>query len=755
MTAADTLANLTKWGIRFSLFIDGVPGLFATSDDLVHPKDTINNYSPALTCWDAIIPDSVTIGKSEVIAKARMVKPQPFGLKIRDSSTWRNYLMRRGGKRTFITTRVAPTDTDISVSDDSDAFIDAEVTYVHRECIKIGTVGTNVFNTCTRNYCSLSTGTGAAWHPVGSEVKTWVPNLRGRPCEFRWWIGRQTLKTVFGYIKEVKFNKREGCWDVSFEDVMRLFDRKVAVGFEGGDLAVATADVSMSGSMSLFPDVAHQREFENCTSGNGSVVVWDKDDNWAITKLLAANGSDVTINAQEIAANVDIQNVTRMRRCYVFTGSPMRMLLQILISKSGESSSTYDTLFGHSDLATASGFAVENDESEMRFGAGIPTALIDVTTLESIALENIPGWKYALGAGGQEDLLDIMEMVAYDHGGIFITDDSGRLSFQRSGGVHSSSPAPTYTITDDDHGEDAPLISIDDESTIAPVVTIQCNWDPVNKRFNGEVENVYEQQYLVYRDTNARVKTASRGLYAQLPGQNLSALTHGFITQGVTQDAVRSTLDRTFARTCLGTRRYTLWIPGRFFGIRAGMHVRVTFKHLIDFAGSTVSAMDCEVISAQPKPYENGIEIEVQEMWSAKQIAPTAQIAAAGWNAGTKTATLNIASKFTPAAYLTLPEYFFAAGWKCYILDWSATPHYSVKSEVMTIQSIGANTITFTAAPASLTPAEGDLIKMAGYDDATSTATNQAQVLAQHGYAFMADSGGMLGAALDDADTWG
>jgi len=92
-------------------------------------------------------------------------------------------------------------------------------------------------------------------------------------------------------------------------------------------------------------------------------------------------------------------------------------------------------------------------------------------------------------------------------------------------------------------------------------------------------------------------------------------------------------------------------------------------------------------------------------------------------------------------------------GWKCRILDKSATPPFSTASGVLTVAAVTDTTVQFTGT-VGFTPAAGDILVQAQYDNADSTVQNTSSY-AQRDYAFQADANARLGSSDAQADEWG
>lgn len=780
MTYATANATGNNQNVHATLIIDGVPLLFGTRAGLVLSTSGVfvTGSPSSLTSVDAIVEDSISLEGSTINYDMMMVPPAAGALSIRLSSTWDKYFERRRSS-TFITAEITDADTAVTVQN-SGIFTAAAPAYVDRETVLINTIASSTsISSITRNYCALP-GTKAARHSTLAVLSTVPRYLKGRHAVLHLW-NSDTTNTLFRRMRidSVKYNPKSVSWDLTFTDVMTMLDRPLAVGVRSGK--VFSSSVDSGGDIHITTGLlSYSNPQFASTPGLESSVLLTSDDTGdsviapiksrpatdevelhftpASTIIGNANADNIfgtLSNGQRYYSPGQISSVRGLsiRRCYVFEGAPMVALLQVLLSDRGDGNNdaTYDKLFGITSTSTGSTRALASfDEGgEIRFGAAIPAALLNLDSSDTTALNHadnladVPdGWRYVLGAGSEEqNTLGMIEEVGWARGGFFFLNSSGKISFKKlsaTGGFTT----PVAALTTANILRMSPLDAVDDETEIVHTIKLMCNWDPVNGKFMTTVNVNHPMTAEIYREVGQEMKLERKGLVV---GDGSDSI--GLIAER---------LYRAYARRQHGIRKYKIQLPWQYHTLIPGDVVSVTHEALNAFNGSTLSAVYFEVAGVPSLNIGGGegtIEIEVHETTTVKPISPTARVASYsdGGGAGPFVFTLTTSDKYTGD---TTPGDFFAAGWKIRLLDKSASPPFSTASAVLTIASKTSTTITTTAAP-GFTPAAGDILVQARFDDADNTTNNTEQTLAQRGYAFMSDSDFRLGTSNTAADTWG
>lgn len=761
------LAALDNHELAFTLFVDGLPFLFGTEGGIVYPgSGGITNPPAVFTSVAALIRDSISVDGLTLDEDNLIVKPGSAQAALRLGplpGEWDDVLQRRGTKRTYLTVATTETSTSWTVSDSGD-FVVGDYLYCERETVKVTAVPSSTSITVDRNQCALTVNDrGGHVHGVGVEVSTSPPYLFGRMAELRGWIGADLSKVVrvIQLAASPSRNLDSNQWSLQFRDGMDRLGRKIAVGFEGSDVS-RVGVVTVGTDVSFEISTVKTREFQSADD-LGWMACWGAGDEFGLEPILEIVGSLPRVRGNHLITTVrttedgESLNVVKARRAYVFTGSPMRAALQVLLSDRGLGSAagtnhaTYDVLFGITSTGNSSTRRVEADEVECRFGAAIPAGMVDVAGLEEFLKINVPGWCYVLGARGEEDLLPFLREVAYALNGIWFVTNAGKLSFKL---LDSTPRGQTYsTITATDILTSTPKDSIDDESQIVHTLTMACNYSHVEGKFYGEMHAVYETVKEIYRDVDATLRIERRGLYVALPETRIAdvARLSSRVVGTVPLEQVRVGLDRIFAWRSKGIRRYAFNLPWRFSDLNIGDKLTVTSDKFITFDGATLNGITLEVVGLKLDPRAGSqapVTVEMREVRESVRMSPTGKL-----NNTSTTTVLQMdgSSKYGDGV---TPADWFAVGWKVRVWDKSASPPFSVHEDGV-VQSKTTTSLTLTGALATFTPTTGDIVTQDTYDDASDTTVNAQQGLAQHGYGFIASGNSELGAARGDPDKWG
>lgn len=742
-----------------TLLIDGIPILFGTRDGVAHAG---TGTFGALTSVEAIVSGSLQFEKSSLNLDTLMVPPSGASLSIKIDSRWDKYFERRRTPSALLTSPVTAAGVTLTVS--SSSGMDGLALYCNRETMLCTAEPTSTTATVTRNAYALP-GYTASTHNTEAVVSASPRFLKGRLCELRLWVSDTDYRTLYLILaNSPRYNRGTGQWELTFDSVMRRFDKQVAVGFQGSPVSSAIIAGSGTGTagmiaVNLIPEV--MREFAFCNSDDGCIFVENADGGGFIAPIIdrAADPTSTpivdgglaepsTVMMEPPPVPVDVGAVFKnMRRCYILNGPPLLDLMKVLHSIQGDGGNgAYDVLFGVTSSGTTP--SLEDGQAECRMGAAIMADFITAPSSELLAMRS-PGWNRVLGANGPESLLDLMRDACMAAGVFAYTDSSGKLAFAS---LESAYSTDTYaaTILDADIGEGTEAITLDDEDEVVHTVTLKCNWSPAENAFKGTVTMRDEETAETYRDSKGAITIERRGLVCHLPVNTQPLLGMQPPTSQMNFETLRVELDRYFAKRSPGIIKVNARLPWKFSTLVPGDLVRLTWEQFNSFAGGTLSARACLVVGVTPSVDFGGVDVELHVLRTAKPLAPTAVVTS--WDGGTKTLTLNAAGKFLPGA---TPGRYFAAGWGVRIFDASTSPQYQVLGgATFTVASITDTTIVLTVSPGTA-PAVGDLVTIADYDNATSTVTNTAQTLAQKDHAFQASATLTLGAALVAGDEWG
>jgi hypothetical protein len=413
----------------------------------------------------------------------------------------------------------------------------------------------------------------------------------------------------------------------------------------------------------------------------------------------------------------------------------------------GANDGSYDVMWGRT--TDSNGSPTESGEQEKRFGAALYSGLVDSTSFEALVAEKVDGWFYVLGLRGEEDLLSILEEVAWALGGYLYMNSSGKLAIKRHTAAYAGESS-TYTVTDSDTVFEQTYTSEDSDKEVVHTVNLECNVpidgdDPTTK-----IHVINARYREAYRNVRAATLSVTRkGLVVRAPTQEFVSWI-GDINPGMPNpNTVLGGMLRSMVARNRLTRTYRLVLPWKYAAVLPGDRITLTHSLLNAFDGSSVSSLVCEVISTQLSINSQTVSVTVRETLNGKWVAPVGRLTGA---AAVNTITLTTSSNMWGGS--TTPARYWAAGWGVAILDASASPPFSSVLGTTTISSISSDTqIVLTAAPAGT--AAGDLLVMRDYDNSSNTTASASLGAGQRDHAFLADASFTLGASSADAHKWG
>ena len=765
-------------GLEAVVIIDGIPVAFATRSGLTFDRGGLGwlNAAPAsLTTVEALAVEGFSIEGSKLNHSMLMVEGGGASCTIKSDLRWDKYFERRRTPKTRLNEDLDTTETGVDVQS-SAGWTAGDVLYVDREAILIGTVGANTFTGCTRVYAGLP-GQMLHAHASGATVSSSPRALLGRMAEVwlylagNWRMERRLL------VDSVQWDGTLKAWRLSFKEAIQILDRQIAVGLDALPVSAisigqtANADprtvitFTVSGGFALLPTTFTDGLHAHITLDNGSeqtvimcevfsidnvtgdvAVISDRADEF---RALAPNPQSAsgTDGWRGYAAVVAAGRIT-LRLVMKLNTAPMDDFLKVALSTTGQgdNSGTYDVLWGNG--TSGSSATVTGGEVERRFGAAIAVDLVDVAgVVATFSQVRAPGWCYWLGVGGQQNLRDMAEDVARALGGYWCIRD-GKLTMRAMSGIGEYTPIAA-TIEDKHISVDGSFDAMDDETQALHTISVKCNVDPLTGETMGAVNVRDQRTYETFRDAAPAEDVTMRGLYVERPEAGHSADDFSILPAVLGELVAR--FGKTFWRRQNGLRRYTLTVPARFITLQPGDVVRVTCAALKAFDGGALDGNALEVTStgslnlADP----SRVTIEVTDTWASKPTSPTGRVSS--WSGGPpQIITLVTSHRFGGG---TTPGRMFALGWKVRLLDASATPPFSAASGVLTVSALTDSTVTVTGV-VGFTPAIGDLLVQANYNDADNTTENTSGV-DQRGHAFIADNTGRLGTSDANADEWG
>lgn len=762
MVAASDILPLKHHAMDVTVFIEGIPIVFGTRAGLVHPMtdmdgNTLTNMG-ATTSVSALVLEDLDIGESKLDWDLLIMQPASLSWAIPSHSTWNRYFMRRlpddfNSSATYAMVNVG---WPYSFSASSAGYV-GRMLYCNRESMLVtaNDLG-NYRYTVTREYADFP-GT-RAYYGDGS-VFQWSPVMwPGRRCEVRTWIGGVTHSVIYGVIQaSPSFDKATSRWTFQAKDTLSMLDRKVAVGFSGGDCTAQFRATAVGGvpGVDVFPTASWLDEIGNDTAEEpGHMLVTDAEDRVAVAPIVQFNGSgtSVTLTASDLFVDVDIETICKARRCYIFKGSPMRAALTVLMSKAGGNSQsvtitgteqpTGDRLFGQVKDTSVSADSALAFGQEKRFGASINKIFLDVWSnldtgdIAEAAREHVMGWAYVLGLSGEEDLIGFLSEVAHAHRGFWFRNYKGQISFRLlRTDVPGFSPSgmQVFTATDEHLLPDGSWVSLDDESEAIGTQTIECNWHPIEGKHQATFNLMDMRVHELYRERANNTKAQRRGLYVQVPGQPRLDLPAGFNITPVHFDVVRTQMERIATYRNGGLRKYNIRLPWTFSRLQPGDRITLTSDHLLDFTGDgeTLSAFKVMPLQVRADPKRGVVDAEVVEVRTGLILPPVLEVLS--YDGGTFTITFKTGGTLewdetnnaAPTDYVDSSAGSYSSVFEqLVLLDESASPPYSAVSAIASgAVSMTANTLTLAGAP-SITPAAGDLVTVLFASPPPNTASN-------------------------------
>ena len=746
-------------GLEAVVIIDGIPVAFATRSGIAFNRngdEWLGSAPTSLTTVEALATEGARVDGSTLNHSMLVVEGGGFSCTLKSDLRWDKYFDRRRSPKTRLVEDLDTTETGVDVQSSS-GWTAGDVLYVDREAILVGTVGSNTFTGCTRVYAGLP-GQMLHAHGAGAVVGSAPRTHGGRMAELwlylagNWRLERRLV------VDAVQWDGVLNAWRLTFKEAVQLLDRQIAVGLDG--VAVSSFTLAYSADAqprTLIGLVLGAEVLVTTTSGGALHVVLsvESEGGTFTPTLLEVVSIDTGAGILYVPWSRAIDDAvnrpgatTTVRLVVRLNGSPALEALRVMLSTTGQgdNSATYDDLWGNG--SSGSSAVVTAGSYERRFGAAISVDLVDVASFVAFGDVGGEGFCYWLGASGQENLRDFLEDVCRQCGAYLAVIDGRFTMVQMTGVGEYTTIAATLSDEDGTIGTDTALDALDDESEAIHTVSIQCNVDPLDGELKGTINIRDQRTYETLRDSAPAEEVTMRGLVVSRPERGYAPANYSIIPADLSALVART--NKILWRRQNGLRKYKLTVPFKFITLKPGDVVRVTCAALRAFDGGSLENQPLEVTgtSGFDLADPSRIVLEVSDTWASKPTSPTAKVAS--WNAGTATATLTTSHRFGGAA---APARQFALGWKVRFLVATATPPFSVASNVATVSAITDATITLTGA-LGLTPAAADLLVQANYDNADNTTENTSG-LAQRDHAFAADGNGRLGASDANADEWG
>jgi hypothetical protein len=668
VTYDSVLASNPRAKLDVVLIIDGVPLLFGTRSGRVH--DGANVTNPPAGTWtssESIIRESINLGEQELDWDSLFCKPAKVSMQIASHPSWDKYFEPLRAPIGTLIGSINKTATTVTF-DDANVFPEGGYVYLSAETIQLGTIADPTFTGCTRG-CIALPGNNPAKHESGDLIYSQPPYMQGRRATIRIYAGHNDTDYVdwVGYRIASSPDSTPGTWSITLDDGQSNLAVKLGTGFQGAkivsDLGIGVG-ISSSSSETRYIftiDQPNSREWlygdavgeVMVSAPNGDTFLCEVDQivsravgsfTWVDVYINASafvpthpneNGAAGVMSAEELYGST-------LRRVYVDRGYPMRSVLRALLSREGDgtNNATWDDMVG--SLADGSNPPAD-DEVELRMGAGLDAALVDVTVLEQFKDVFVPGWTYIHGDKPDKLLLDLLEEAAWPLGVFFLWGSNG-LKCKRFQG-RTIADTTNKTVDESSIAVNTEKKSVYDESQVLHTVTVDCNYAPGTDEAKTHVTVVHNRTRRMYRDTpisRAGTLTLQRKALWVVGDDVNPRDVRKFIPPGnasvnyASPIDVRQSIQRIFSKRGKPVRRYTLILP--WCTILPGDRVALTHTRLRAFDGSYVNALHCDVTKVARNWNDGTVTVSVEETFDGVLIAPACRVSS--WNAGTLTLTL-------------------------------------------------------------------------------------------------------------------
>lgn len=636
---------------------------------------------------------SIGASGSSLDRSRSLIIPGGFSARVMDGEVQREVLSRRDGTTDTLLLAVNPSIKILETeSSDNDS---GRVVYLERETILLGTIDGDDYLLCERGAWGSSAGT----HGAGMVISSRPRHLMGRRGTL-WAVDLDTLNSqvLRAGILSSSPQFSEGAYDLDFVDVQKELNRPLMRGF----LPQKSADYNVNANFTFNVEVD---DASNFVDGTRSQIKVSADDFYAVYNAPSGTVNTATNAVNSLSANnllfkdvgpsvdKEVQNTgtfpdieLELRQVQVITQDPAIAALQLMCSILGDGANgTYDVLPGRAPSAT----------SPIRMvGAGIPADWIDITAWE--ALEGVGGvCRFYIEE--ETRLLDfLVEEIAWRLGGYVYVTAEGKISFQRYRAIAPNTDASTLSKSSILGGA---VSVVDDEADTVGRVSINCNYDYVEREYMAKHQVVFADLNGTYGDDLASIELESKSMWIGGGGSALNS-------PPSSQWEIISSFDRIYSRTKDGVRKlkfrlpwnlHTTYIPGHAF--------RLSDDRLPDFSGGVgITSRAHEVTSSTPDTQTGTVEVEAEEMPPGYLIAPAAVVVSS--SIGPDTLTLDTTTDY----HGTEPGLDFIVGASILLFDADASPPFSA-SDPLYVTAVTGSTIE-VGGFGTITPAVGDIVVM-------------------------------------------
>lgn len=511
--------------------------------------------------------------------------------------------------------------------------------------------------------------------------------------------------------------------------------RPIATGWK----AVQCPAVREDSSGNLVFRVPDAREFQ--TGGFLRVEVGDRVaiyghpyTSGAIALDTASNPNTVTVDPRFFRkGDLEVQEIVNqpatIQQVHSVNGSLSEVAKQVVLSMQGDSfNGSWDVLPGRSsDTSGASALFVRR-----RMGAGIPQAFVDVNSFDLIASDKLVSiWLDEPMALGDF----ITRELAPRAGGYFTTTDAGLLTFipYHPEGIRSLAPSKTV---------DGVLVSTiatkDAERSRIARAEVECNYDPITRRYLRKVDVVFNEDTAIYGDRSRFVAYRSKGVWiGELPARG------DFISEPIDVTALEVESDRQRMREVEAGRVAAYRLPwSEHIDAVEGYRFKMTDDAVPAGDGTRGITNRVYEVTGREPDFEAGlVSVDCEEIPRGHVLGFSAVVLS--WDGSSK-----LTLSDTDLGDSSNAGEDAAADWEAYIYHESTG--YSTR-EAVVIDSVSGDVVSLTGAP-STTPGVLDLLIV---KQSLDTGNQNAAGVDVEDIAFGADSSYTVGSTSEPGPKWG
>ena len=719
--------------VGYYVRFEGIPTRVSTDN-----PDDWDNWNPSETMLPIIVRDSLAGGKSSLSKAHGFVEQGAVSFVCAaagDTEAAADDLFRKrlraSDSEDTLNGAVSASATTFALSDN--ALPTSGTIYIDREtCTITGNSGSN--RTVTRG----AEDSIAVPHADGARIAT-VP--------IHWYTRRAFLVAV-----NLETGTERTVWAGTLADAPDFSDGAYAFELVGimnewmkrplctGWRAVEVSIARVNSSGLLVFNIPDAREFVadgfiRVDVGDRSAIYGQPGTSGVIAVDTASTPNSVTIDPRYFRkGDLQVEEVANqpatIQQVDCVFGSLADIAKTVILSDTGDGSNgTYDALPGQAaDTSGASSLFVRR-----RMGAGIPSAFVDQASINQISSDK----RVSIWLDEPMTLGDfITRELAPRVGGYFTVTDAGVLTFipYHPEGIRSVAPSKTVSGVLESN-----IATKDAERSRLSRAEIECNYDPISRRYLRKVDIIFNEDTAIYGDRSRFVSYRSKGVWiGQLPPRG------DLISEPIDPTALEVESDRQRQREIEAGRVAAYRLPW-------SEHIDAVEGYRFKMTDAAVPAGDgtrgitdrvYEVTGREPD-FESGlVAVDCEEVPRGWVLGFSGIVVS--YNAGTKDIALDDSDLADEANAGTDA----AAGWEGYVYH-EATAYSTREAVVFSIAA--ADRVRLLGTPLTAPSALDVLVVKQSLDQGAQNAAG----CDVEDFAFGADSNYQVGSTNEDGPKWG